>query len=553
MREMKLKLALLLLLYILLSVFTSVASELPPPPGPITTKQAMSARKKAERKHEKTIRLKVQDMDLGELLIALGSEMGWNVIVDKTISKKVSLDISHPIPISQAFEILLKLGGLKAIKLGDRTYLIVPEDRAKEFAKDEMRRVKLRYIKPSEAIAGLKGVKLTLIPDTKTNSVILYGKPEEIALAMKFIEMLDTPDAEVVTEVIKLNDASPKDVESTVSNLITAMGLKDVSVASDSRTNSVILVGPRKQVLKLKEAIDKLDRRLPQVLIAVDVIELFKSKDFALGIDFGGGTMTIISESPVLMGGGYGYIPTTTQEEGTTEESYFVKPPYDIHFRYRTPMQIQAIINFLYDRRHSKLLASPRVLTDDGKDAKVMVGDRIPIINQIMTTTQPGALTTTTAYQVQFVEVGVLLDLKPRTTEDGYVHLKIHPQVSTLKGFMEGFSGTKVPEIGTREVDLEVTVPDGEPIIIGGLIREEERKTKVRVPILGELPIIGPLFRSKSNEGEKSEIVFVIRPRIIDWRKIKRSENPLIYEGPLTKERLDGKLQEERPKSDDEG
>ena len=550
MRTLRIELRKAIILFVLFLVYPVIAlsGELPPPSGPITTKQALKKvrSKRASKKHVKTIKIKVQDMDLGELLVMIGKELGWNVIVDKTVSRKVSLDISKPIPLKEAFNILLKMGNLVAVKVAKDTYMVIPEKSAEQMKPLEVKRFTLRYARASQVEKVLSKYSINVFTDLTTNSLIVQGKESEIALASKLIEMLDTPDSQVVTEVVRLNNADPEEMKSALSTLVSSLKFSDVTVIPDKRTNSLILSGPSRYIQVLKRSLRELDRDLPQVLIAVDVIEVLRGKNEALGIDWGGGTMTIISERPVLSGSytyGYGYYGYggTTGEEG--EESYFISPPTTVQFKYRSPMQIQAIINYLFDRNHSRLLASPRVLTSDGQEAKVMVGDRIPIINQIMTSTQPGAFTTTTAYQVQFVEVGVLLSIKPRVTSDGYIHLDIHPQVSTLKGYMEGFGGTKVPEIGTREAQLKVMVPDGEPIIIGGLIRRDERTRRVRVPFLGELPIIGNLFRSSSDENSQSEIVFVIRPKIIDWKKMKRSENPAIFRGDIPREPLDGKIE----------
>ncbi len=519
----------ILLVIMLLNLLTSIrlcAEEPPPPPGPKTTKQTMMSSKRSSNSEssEKMVKMKFQDIDLAELLVFVGSEMGWNVIVDKSVSKRVSLSITKPIPVSQAFKLLLKLGDLEAVEVADRTYLVVPASSASKLLPKKRVSVHLKWLRPDKAVKLIKdaGIDVTAFEMPSADGIVIEGVELELKRAISLLQRMDVEDSAIITDRLKLDNAVAEEAVQIANQMISALGFDGISVIPDRRTNSLIFTGPKTAVEQVKRSVrDAIDVRGPQVLIAVDVLEVSREDSRGYGIEWGGEMMTILSESPNIStyGGYYGYYGGYygSSEEGEGEYQNFISPPEQIRFEYRTPLQLQVILRFLYSDKHSRLIASPRILTCDGQEAKIMVGDRVPIVNQVMTSVYPGGTTTATTYNVEFIDIGTILEFKPRVTSDNYIYLEIKPQVSTLKSLIETIGGNKVPEIGTREAEVKLMVPDGQPIILGGLIRDDERTTFVKVPILGDIPVIGRLFQARTRDNVSSEIVFVIRPKIIRW------------------------------------
>jgi type II secretory pathway component GspD/PulD (secretin) len=157
-------------------------------------------------------------------------------------------------------------------------------------------------------------------------------------------------------------------------------------------------------------------------------------------------------------------------------------------------------------RREAKLLASPRVQVIDNDDANIFIGDTIR--SQIALS---GGISGTSIQIFEF-PIGIILLVRPRINDDGNITLRVHPVVSTITAIDPQ---TNIPQSSAREAETTVMVKDGETIVIGGLIREEMTKTVEEVPLLSRLPLIGELFRKRSDRQRRSEILVFITTRIL--------------------------------------
>ena len=175
------------------------------------------------------------------------------------------------------------------------------------------------------------------------------------------------------------------------------------------------------------------------------------------------------------------------------------------------------------------ILASPRIRARNHEKAKILIGQRVPVITNSVTPTTSQPVVTGS---VQYVDVGLSLDVEPTVYMDNDVAIKVNLEVSTiLKEVTAGQSGTLAYQIGTRNASTLLRLKDGETQILAGLINDAERTTSDRVPGLGDMPILGRLFGSKKNDGEKTEIVLSITPRIIRSQPRAASENAEFWYG----------------------
>jgi type II secretory pathway component GspD/PulD (secretin) len=181
----------------------------------------------------------------------------------------------------------------------------------------------------------------------------------------------------------------------------------------------------------------------------------------------------------------------------------------------RIPFRIAAAISGLVTKRQAKLLANPSVQVIDNDDANIFIGDTIRT-----KLAQAGALGTQTIQVAEF-NVGIVLLLRPRVNADGQITMRIHPVVSTVTGLIDG-----LPQTTAREAETTVMIKDGETMVIGGLIRDEEIKTMREVPILSQLPFLGELFRSRSTEKRKSNVLVMITPHIVK-EPVAQAQPPL--------------------------
>ena len=175
------------------------------------------------------------------------------------------------------------------------------------------------------------------------------------------------------------------------------------------------------------------------------------------------------------------------------------------------------------------ILASPRIRARNHEKAKILIGQRVPVITNTVTPTTSQPVVTGS---VQYVDVGLSLDVEPTVYMDNDVAIKVNLEVSTIiKEVTAGQSGTLAYQIGTRNASTLLRLKDGETQILAGLINDAERTTSDRIPGLGDMPLIGRLFGSKKNDGEKTEIVLSITPRIIRAQPRAASENAEFWYG----------------------
>ncbi len=153
----------------------------------------------------------------------------------------------------------------------------------------------------------------------------------------------------------------------------------------------------------------------------------------------------------------------------------------------------------------SKLLANPSLRAVDGAEGRIQIGDELRF--QVL---QPTSMGGQPVYTVETVDVGIILEFTPTITEDGRVRLELRAESSSVSGYTAGF-----PNIRKREARTELIIQNGETIVIGGLVSEDEIETLREVPLLSEIPILGQLFRHRSVERRPQELVFFITPRIL--------------------------------------
>jgi type II secretory pathway component GspD/PulD (secretin) len=474
------------------------------------------------------ITLNLKDVSLKELIYFITSKMDGNFILDIDNDFKVSINLSD-YDVEQALNYILNVYNLEKVKLNDRTFVITNSDKAVKYKPKTEVILKLFYV-PADYVKKIiysKDNYVNIYSDSFSNSIILMGLEEKIPYYIRLIKLLDRKDSELITKTFKLSNAKAKDIVDLLKNSLytfeDAFIASQVKIIPDERTNSLVITAPKFAFSNIEAVInDIIDKKLPQVLISVEVLEINRDKAKALGISYNettGSVFTVLTEaipnvSGTSGGGTSGGVGTGGGGTGGVGTGQTFVETGRVNFPVRTSMNLAVTISFLQKEGASKVLANPKVLTSDGKKAAILIGDKIPYIQNIQTAVAAGS--TTSNFNVQFEDVGTKLEFQPFVTKDGYINLIVHPQVSTLKQMLPGPGGSQIPLIGTREVQTEVVVKSGSIIVIGGLINDEERRSFIKVPFLGDIPVIGKLFQYKSNQKVNSEIIFVIKPEIIN-------------------------------------
>ncbi len=261
-----------------------------------------------------------------------------------------------------------------------------------------------------------------------------------------------------------------------------------VRVAKDPRTSSLLVTGTTAQLEEVVKVLASLDVKVGQVMIQVHAVET--SMDFLRDLGLFGG----------LGSGGTGATPIGAASVDGVANRVFA--------RIISTDLLLFKLDALITEGKSRILTAPRVATLDGNKASVNLVDRIPIFTS--TPTSSGA----PIVSVSFVEVGVKLDATPRINAGDLITMALRSEVSSLLS-IDTFSNSQAPRTTNRLADTTVQVKNGETIVVAGLIRREERDTTIRVPLLGDIPIIGELFKHNEKHSAETEVIFLITPTIV--------------------------------------
>lgn len=278
---------------------------------------------------------------------------------------------------------------------------------------------------------------------------------------------------------------------STASTEPIGMAIDD-TVGVDRRLNAIILRGSPDRVAQLKTQIAKLDVPVTSVMLETVFVELTETGARNVGFNFTNSTGQIAVASYQFNRGGI-----TSGAGSVTADTTRPWGAASVSLQVALAAQVQA--------GQGKIISRPRIAAQSGSTAKIITGDALPILTSI-------ALSGVNAVQqqVQYVNVGVTLQIAPRVSADGNVTSHIFAVVSTVTGVSQGY-----PTISQREASTMATVQDGESFVIGGLTQENRLQNHGKVPLLGDLPVIGTLFRNETSSKTKTDLYIVVTPHII--------------------------------------
>ncbi|GAA4647497.1 hypothetical protein GCM10023115_54590 [Pontixanthobacter gangjinensis] len=264
-------------------------------------------------------------------------------------------------------------------------------------------------------------------------------------------------------------------------------------LAIDRRLNAIWVTGTQDRIDRVRRQIELIDVPVDSVILETQFVELTETGARNLGIDLnnqngqvGIGTLSTGSFLP------FGLDPNDILPSGALQAAVYA--------------QIQ--------KGEGRIVSRPRIAAQSGSTAKIITGDALPILTSIQLSGVNGV-----SQQVQYVNVGVTLQIAPRVSSDGYITSKIYGVVSSVTGFSQGY-----PTISQREAETSASVRDGETFVIGGLTQENVLTTNSKIPLLGDIPIVGALFRNERSTSTKTELYIVITPRIVRHRRFEIAE-----------------------------
>ncbi len=323
---------------------------------------------------------------------------------------------------------------------------------------------------PWLALAAPAGVEPSgASPDNPPPAVT--GPPPPVPVSDSQPETFDQGPLVIRLNYLKVEQAKP---------LISALVPED-KLKADPVRNTLVIMSSSDVYEQVKSLLAQIDTPPQQVMFEVQVVELNRDDLSNIGVDWGAST-----KLPQA-------IPTDELQ-------------FRIDIGKKHGVNLQGVINRLVENKKGRLLASPRIATLDGVTAKILIGDKLAVESSQPTT---GSIP---IISVMYVDVGIKLEVTPTVNKDGYITTHIQPEVSNQTNTTKNGN----PNIRTRQADATLRVKSGSTIVLGGLIQRQETKDTFKVPLLGNLPLVGGMFHSTLKQVTETELVIMLTPKIID-------------------------------------
>jgi general secretion pathway protein D len=371
-----------------------------------------------------------------------------------------------------------------------------------------------------------------LVADARTNSVLIGGDKSDRLRLRALLAHLDTPledggdtqvrylryaDAEELAGKLQQHYTSQQ-TAGTGGGVANTVQADPISVWADAQTNAIVVSAPPKVMRSLMAIVDKLDIRRAQVLVEAIIVEVISDSVSELGVtwaiegsgvdapigvtnfpSFGNG---VVQLGAAVGGGGTGTDGTALIGEGLTIGVGRISDG---------SVSFAAILRALQGDANTNIISTPSILTTDNEEASLTVGQEVPFVSGSFTNT--GGLGAVNPFQtVQRESIGVTLKITPQINEGNSLLLKISQEVSSIASSAAGAVDLITNQ---RIIETTVIVDDGSIVVLGGLIDDVLRESDQRVPILGSIPILGNLFRSRKTEMVKTNLMVFIRPKIL--------------------------------------
>jgi len=434
-----------------------------------------------------------------------------------------------------------------------------------------------------QAQRGIVQGKVMLVPDERTNILIVISDPVNFPFFDRIINVLDRQtEPELIVKFFLLEFADAEEAAATLNELIgaatgdnpvanstggsnaapgenrsqslqdfirnrntannnaaaanTTSGASNINAPSgslsqlsestrilaDTRTNGLLIMGKKQDIPILEDVIRKLDVMLAQVLIEAVIMEVNLSDGIDYGVDWLQRSLTVVNENvqgpnggvavsePVYsFGGGQSFVSGDFRDAAAIDRDTPLSSGALTYFATFYDMNIDAIVRAAASSSDARVIATPVVLTTDNTEARITIGEQRPIPTT-SSTTAGGVIRSTFDYR----DIGINLTVTPRINPEKFVIMDVVQSADNV-GNTVTIDGNEVPIITRREVEASIGVSNRTTVVLGGLVQEDDRNTVAKVPILGDIPIIGNLFRDTSKSSNRSEIIIMITPYVL--------------------------------------
>ncbi|MBI5368632.1 MAG: hypothetical protein HZA54_16470 [Planctomycetes bacterium] len=485
---------------------------------------------------DRLVSLSFTNAPVRSILQIMAQDADLNLIIPESVKGDLpSIELKR-VSFKDAFLAVIRQSGIGARVEGD-IITLVPQD-AMQIATFHVNYMSMAnlillltpFIQPGAGAAQNQG-QASITPDTSSSTLIIKARSQEMDTMRRLITLLDTPDRDVITErdgvmILRCGNTNSKDLAVLLASGAVAGGggaAGGFSVTADPSTNSLIISGNSTAKQNVKRMLPHLDKEVPRVMVEAALVSVSLSDSEQFGINFqkfaqlgewatqatgvlastASGTTSGTGSSTTT-----GSNPRAFDQLGTRDSFNSLQDPSLIStassglLLTTTQHTITMLLQAVQLSTKAQILAHPKVMAMNDKVARIQVGSSLGYLTSTTSATS-------TTQNVQFLDIGTILEITPHILNNDSVVMDVRPEVSNGK-VVNG-----LPSKDTTTLQTSALVRDGHTLILGGLLQEKEDTTVTGIPLLSDIPYIGPIFQQRNSGGGKTEIVVMITPTLV--------------------------------------
>jgi len=486
------------------------------------------------------VALSFDDVDINVFLKTMSEITGKSFVVSNKVQGKISFVSSREVPSAKVYDIVLSI-------LRSQGFFTVPEEEnlVHVYPAQEALKMSGKIFYGTETVdVKEEGVVTQIIPldyanasdimnvarplfsnevlitaFTRTNVIIANGHAKNINLLISMIRFLDTeiPQAQSDIHIYNLENSDAEKMAQTLSNLASSIPVKRQDqkaptppaepttffserfrAVANKDTNSIIIISAPQDWEKIERIIRDLDVRRQQVLVEALIVEITLDNESTLGFDW-----------RVLLDTGTELDALAQSNTGLLSESVATGglAGLTVGLLDGTIPDVYAILNANKENTNFKILSTPEIVTIENQEASINIGEEIPFLTSSRVDENNNVIQT-----YDYKDVGITLKITPQINETGYITMDIN---QSIKKIVEGTELLENPSLYSRDITSKVTVKDRRTIVIGGLIRDDVTTIEKKVPLLGDIPLLGWLFRKQTKQRNRTNLMIFLTPYIV--------------------------------------
>ncbi len=482
------------------------------------------------------VTLDFKEADIRNILKLLAQKANVNIVPTADVIGTVTIKLKD-VAWERALDIILKSNGFGFQKQGN-VILVTKIENIAKIQSEEPLRTEIVHLKFLDAQDAQRILVPMLSPRGKISILFTHGQKgwkfgsfkigkEEVATTALEREKLDAAKSETISigkSPAGVPVASKMEFEPSIKSKI--LVITDTDANLDNIINKIV---------------PEIDRKPKQVLIEARIMEVNVDKLKDIGVDYGTGTTGATTSTPVdvttgrkgnsTIGGSNWTSKVVPSVFGAKAASLAGMYPYnagvEVLFKKLTGNEFEILLHALEEDVKTNTLSSPRILTLDNQEASILVGYHTPILKSEVDAGDATTGSTQTQTLDYYQEIGIRLNVVPQISQEGFINMIIHPSVTSSSsnvtatntagsGSSAITSTVNYPIIDVREAQTQILMRDSETIVIGGLLKDVKSKSKIGVPFLSKIPLLGSLFTRETNDIAKVDLLIFITARVIE-------------------------------------